>query len=72
MKTALIGLMQLCAAMAFCQTASYTAKVVDSENRPIPFAAVSELGTNNYTTADDGGIFTLKRKRPILHLASHP
>ena len=60
MKTALIGLLQLCVAMVFCQTTSYTATVVDTKNRPIPFAAVSELGTNNYTTADDEGFFTLE------------
>lgn len=60
MKTALIGLMQLCMAMVFCQTTSYTATVVDMENRPIPYAAVSELGSNNYTTADESGVFTLE------------
>ncbi len=60
MKIAFIGLMQLCAAMTFCQTTSYTGKVVDSENQPIPFAAVSERGTNHYTTADDDGFFTLE------------
>jgi TonB-dependent SusC/RagA subfamily outer membrane receptor len=58
MKIVLIGLMQFYAALVFGQT-TYTSTVVDVENRPIPFAAVSEVGTNNYTTADDGGFFTL-------------
>lgn len=59
MKIALVGLLQLCMVTAFCQTNTYTATVVDSEDQPIPFAAVSELGTNNYTTADAEGLFTL-------------
>ena len=59
MKLALLGLLQLCTAFVFSQTNTYSATVVDSENRPVPFAAISESGTNNYTTANEEGFFTL-------------
>ena len=60
MKIALIGLLQLCSAFVFAQTNTYTATITDADNQPIPFAAISELGTSNYTTANDNGLFSLQ------------
>lgn len=59
MKLALVALMQLSVALAFCQT-SYNSKLVDTDNQPIPYATVNEVGTQNYTTSDDDGSFVLE------------
>ncbi|MCK0158819.1 SusC/RagA family TonB-linked outer membrane protein [Cellulophaga sp. F20128] len=59
MKIVLIAVMQLFAMLGFAQTNSYTAKIVDQDNQPIPFATVHEIGTQNYTTTNIDGEFTL-------------
>ncbi|WP_289037880.1 SusC/RagA family TonB-linked outer membrane protein [uncultured Zobellia sp.] len=60
MKTAIIALMQLCAVLAYGQTNSYTAKLIDTDNVPVPYATINELGSNNYVVSDDSGFFTLR------------
>lgn len=51
-------LMLLCT-LAFGQTRTVTGSVRDENGNPIPFASVTETGTNNGTTADAAGNFSL-------------
>ncbi|MGS0525715.1 TonB-dependent receptor plug domain-containing protein [Zobellia nedashkovskayae] len=60
MKIAIIALMQLCTVLAYGQTNSYTAKLMDTDNQPVPYATVNELGSNNYVVSDELGFFTLQ------------
>ncbi len=60
MRIVLIAFIQLLFTTAYCQTNSYTATLVDSESQPIPYATVNEVGTQNYTTTNDDGVFTLE------------
>lgn len=72
MRTTLVVLMQLFLFTAYCQTNSYTSKLVDSKNQPIPFANIQEVGAQNYTTTNGEGVFTIKTKTTnfTLHIFS--
>jgi len=59
MKIAIIAVLQLFVVSVFAQSNAYTATVLDELDNPIPFAAVNELGSNNYTTTSDLGVFTI-------------
>ena len=52
----------------FSQTRNITGKVADEKGNPIPLAQVQEKGTNNATTANDNGNFSIsvKVKNPVL------
>lgn len=39
---------------------SYTSTVVDTDNQPIPYATINEVGTQNYTTTDETGYFLIE------------
>lgn len=59
-KTAsLLMMLMLFCALAFAQVRSITGVVRDSNGNPIPFATVTETGTNNATQADENGTFTI-------------
>lgn len=59
MKIILAGLMQLSLFLALGQNNSYTSKLVDSDQQPIPFATVKVVGRELYSITDEKGIFTL-------------
>ncbi|MEP6674710.1 MAG: TonB-dependent receptor [Ferruginibacter sp.] len=52
--------MLFCACSAFAQTTTIKGKVVDRNNQPVEGASVKEKGTNNGTTTDKDGNYTLK------------
>ena len=52
--------MLFCAVTAFAQPATIKGKVVDRNNQPIEGASIKEKGTNNGTTTDKDGNYTLK------------
>jgi TonB-linked SusC/RagA family outer membrane protein len=56
----LFTVLMLVCALAFAQTRTVTGTVRDDKGAPIPFATITEAGTNNATTADDNGNFTIK------------
>lgn len=60
MKVFLIAFWQLFVVTLFSQDSVYESKVVDSNQNPIPYAAVYEKGTQNYTTTTANGFFSLK------------
>ncbi|MBZ9730872.1 SusC/RagA family TonB-linked outer membrane protein [Salegentibacter sp. JZCK2] len=60
MKIIIIAAFQLFAGMALCQTINYTSTVIDNEKQPVAFATVQELGSENYTTTDKNGEFSLE------------
>ena len=59
MKSILIAFMQLFVLTLFAQQKTYNSRILDTSNQPIPYAAVYEEGTQNYTTTDDNGFFSL-------------
>lgn len=60
MKIAIIAVLQLFAFTVFAQSNTYSSKIVDQDNQPIPFATVKEIGKENYTTTTIDGDFTLQ------------
>ena len=48
----LLSVLMLVCALAFGQARTVTGQVRDDKGDPIPFATVTETGTNNSTTAD--------------------
>ena len=55
----LITMLLLFAVLAFAQTRTVTGTVRDDRGTPIPFATVTEVGTNKAVTADANGNFTI-------------
>ncbi len=60
MKSIPIVALQLFVLTLFAQGSTYNSRVLDSNGQSIPFAAVIEEGTQNYTTADENGYFELR------------
>jgi TonB-dependent SusC/RagA subfamily outer membrane receptor len=58
---ALFTVLMLCGALAFSQGRTVTGTVNDETGAPVPFATITESGTNNATTADANGSFTFKQ-----------
>ena len=59
-KTAsLLMMLMLFCALAFAQTRTVTGQVRDDKGDPIPFATITEVGTNNATQADVNGRFSI-------------
>ena len=62
-KTAsLLTMLMLFCALAFAQLRNVSGVVRDSNGNPIPFATVTEAGTNNATQANESGVFTISVK----------
>lgn len=59
MKYLMIAALQLFALQGVSQDYTYESKVLDVDQQPIPYAAVFEVGTQNYTTTDEKGTFKL-------------
>lgn len=55
----LFAVLMLVCALAFAQTRTVTGKITDNQGNPVPFATVTVVGTNNATTADANGNFTI-------------
>ena len=72
MKIAIIALMQLFLALGFCQTNTYSSKLIGADDFPVSYATIHELGTQNYTTSDENGIFKLNtdNRSFTLHISS--
>ena len=72
MKSILIAVLQLFVLTALAQENTYRSRVVDNNQLPIPYAAVYEEGTQNYTTTDENGYFELviPSKRFTLQISS--
>jgi len=51
--------MQLFVLTLFAQQKTYNSIILDTNNQPIPYAAVYEEGTQNYATTDENGFFSL-------------
>ena len=64
--------MQLFLALGFCQTNTYSSKLIGSDDLPVAYATIHELGTQNYTTSDENGIFNLNtdNRSFTLHISS--
>lgn len=60
MKSILIAVFQLLVMSLFSQETTYNSRLLDSNGEPIPYAAVSEQGTQNYTTTNDNGNFSIQ------------
>jgi len=60
MRIAIIAVLQLFVTVAFGQTQEYSSTVIDNEGQPVAFAAINEVGTDNYTTTGENGNFSLK------------
>ncbi len=59
-KTAsLLTMLMLFCVLAFAQVRNVSGVVRDSNGNPIPFATVTETGTNNATQANENGVFTI-------------
>ncbi|RYG51829.1 MAG: SusC/RagA family TonB-linked outer membrane protein, partial [Chitinophagaceae bacterium] len=46
--------------LAFAQTRTISGTVRDAQGNPVPFASVTETGTNNTVTSDANGTFLIK------------
>jgi TonB-linked SusC/RagA family outer membrane protein len=55
----LLMMLMLCSILAFAQTRTVTGKVTDASGAPIPFATITEAGTNNATQADANGNYSI-------------
>lgn len=60
MKLFFIAFWQLIVITMFSQTKVYESKVLDNNQKPIPYAAVYEKGTQNYATTDADGVFSIE------------
>ncbi|PKA97256.1 TonB-linked SusC/RagA family outer membrane protein [Flavobacteriaceae bacterium MAR_2009_75] len=60
MKITLVAVLQLCVVTLFAQSNTYTSTLVDESGQTIPYAAISEVDTQNYTTSDENGRFNLE------------
>ena len=62
-KTAsLLTMLMLFCVLAFAQVRNVSGVVRDGNGNPIPFATVTETGTNNATQANENGVFTISIK----------
>ncbi|MCG2462690.1 SusC/RagA family TonB-linked outer membrane protein [Flavobacteriaceae bacterium F89] len=59
MKSILIGVLQLLVMTLFSQENTYNSRLLDNTGEPIPYAAVYEEDTQNYTTSNEDGHFSL-------------
>jgi TonB-linked SusC/RagA family outer membrane protein len=59
----LLSVLMLLCTLAFGQSRTVTGTVSDENGTPIPFATVTETGTNNATTADANGNFSITVKQ---------
>ncbi len=59
MKSILIAVLQLLVMTLFSQENTYNSRLLDNTGQPIPYAAVYEEGTHNYTTSNENGYFSL-------------
>jgi len=59
MRIAIIAVLLLFVTVASGQTKEYSSSVIDNEGQPVAFAAIIEVGTDNYTTTGENGNFTL-------------
>src|SRR5687768_16114538 len=55
----LLSVLMLLCTLAFAQTRTVTGTIRDEKGDPIPFATITEAGTQNATTADGSGNFTI-------------
>ncbi len=46
-------------ALAFAQTRTVTGRVTDDKGNPVPFATITEVGTNKATQANENGEYTI-------------
>jgi TonB-linked SusC/RagA family outer membrane protein len=58
----LFAVLMLSCIWVFAQNRTVTGTVKDDAGAPVPFATVTETGTNNATTADANGNFSLKMR----------
>ncbi len=58
----LFTMMMLCGLLSFAQSRVVTGKVADASGVAIPFATVTETGTNNVVVADANGNYSIKMK----------
>lgn len=56
----LLGVLMLCSVLAFAQQRTVTGRVTDEAGNPVPYATITETGTNNATTADANGNYTIR------------
>src|SRR5215203_5178330 len=59
----LLSVLMLLCTLAFGQTRTVTGTVTDEAGTPIPFATITETGTNNATTADANGKYSITLKQ---------
>lgn len=57
-----LTVLMLSGVLAFSQGRTVTGTVTDGTGEPVPFATVSETNTNNATTADANGSFSINQK----------
>ena len=62
----LLSVLMLLCTLAFGQTRTVTGTVTDEAGTPIPFATITETGTNNATTADANGKYSITLKLSSL------
>lgn len=60
MRIAIIAVLQLFVTTVLCQTKEYSSTVIDNEGQPVAFATINQTGTDNYTTSNENGYFTLQ------------
>lgn len=60
--TTTLLLLLFCAIGAMAQTRTISGTVKDDNGDPVPFATITEMGTNNATLASENGEFTMKFK----------
>lgn len=58
----LLAVLMLFNALAFAQQRTVAGTVKDAQGEPIPFATILETGTNNASTADANGAFSIRIK----------
>src|SRR5690349_7603719 len=58
----LLSVLMLVCTLAFAQIRTVTGTVRDDKGDPIPFATITEVGTNNATQADASGNFSMTVK----------
>src|SRR6056297_3625766 len=72
MRSIQIIILQLFLLSSSAQESTYSSRILDNDQLPIPYVAVYQEGTQNYATTDENGYFELKilSKKFTLQISS--
>lgn len=68
MKIFLLAVLQLCLTVSYGQMLTYTSKLTNRQNEPIPFATVSVQNASQVVSSNEDGVFSISSESPNFTL----